>query len=301
MASHNDTDCSKSTEKVPGMFATIVIVLPSPYTGGEVRVLHGSEEKVLDFCGSSQQNTAVLAWYTDVLHEVKPIKSGFRLALSYNLIQTGPNSIPLLPTEDSAATHLRQVLAQWADGAFDSPPDVICYKLEHEYSQSNRSKGVSCLKGVDAHKVARLQEAASGLGIAMGLGQFELHIMSQDQYEDEYAHCKRMRYDDDNDDDDDDDDDDEDREGKDDKSSDDGIIEIERNSSVSDLVDLDGIPIVPNGALCVDGQQAELVPADAFRKEDPDDEEREGYQGNVCYFHPVCHSYLLTWYPTGPR
>ncbi|KAG6805401.1 hypothetical protein H0H93_004866, partial [Arthromyces matolae] len=78
------------TEKANGMFATAIIVLPSLYTGGEVHVSHSSTTKVLDFASHSLLSTALLAWYTDVVHEVKPLKSGYRLALSYNLIHTVP-------------------------------------------------------------------------------------------------------------------------------------------------------------------------------------------------------------------
>jgi predicted 2-oxoglutarate/Fe(II)-dependent dioxygenase YbiX len=65
------------------MFATVIIILPSIYGGGEVRVKHGSASQTFEFPSFS---TSALAWYTDVMHEVRPVTSGHRLALSYNLI-----------------------------------------------------------------------------------------------------------------------------------------------------------------------------------------------------------------------
>lgn len=297
------------------MFATIVIVLPSIYAGGEVRVVHGSEEKVLDFAGVSQLNTAVLAWYADVVHEVKPVTSGFRLALSYNLVQTGNVSVPLPPPGNTAMTHLRQVFSQWSEGVYDDLPGVICYKLEHRYSQSNLSKGISCLKGVDAYKVVQIKEAALSFDIEMGFGQFELRVVKEDPEEDGYygyssRYSKRRkyycRYDDGEEDDDEenkedeewDDNDDDDEEGDDD----DDETEIERYSKVSQLVDLEGTSIAPNATIDVNGIQAALIPKNAFKRENPDDEEREGYQGNVCVLFtllifPFC---LLSYLPQAP-
>lgn len=286
------------------MFATIVIVLPSLYAGGEVRVVHGSEEKILDFSGSSQVNTAVLAWYADVVHEVKPLTSGFRLALSYNLIHTGNVSVPLPPTGNTVVTYMRQVFAQWSMGAYDTSPGVICYKLAHRYSQSNLSKGISCLKGVDAYKVVQIKEAAMGFDIGMGFGQFELRVVKEDPEEDGFygytsRYSKRRkycRYDDGEEDEDEenkedeneDEDEDEDgeKEGGEDDTDEGDETEIERDSTVSQLVNLEGTSIAPNATIDVDGIQAALIPKNAFKGEDPDDEEHEGYQGNVCVLFP---------------
>lgn len=287
------TDYFISTEKAPGMFATIVIVLPSLYAGGEVRVVHGSEEKILDFSDFSQLNTAILAWYADVVHEVKPVTSGFRLALSYNLIQTGNVSVTLPPAGNTAVTYLRQVFAQWSEGVYDSPPDVICYKLEHRYSQLNLSKGISCLKGVDAYKVVQIKQAALGLDIGMGFGQFELRVVKEDPEEDGYygyssRHSKRRRYcryDDEEDEEEEDNEDaeaDADEEGDEDDNDEGDETEIERYSTASQLVDLEGTSIAPNATINVNGDHASLIPKNAFKREDPDDEEHEGYQGNVC-------------------
>jgi hypothetical protein len=51
-----------STEKCPGMFATMVVALPSLFTGGVVEVSHAGQRKSLDIAASSQFCTSVLAW-----------------------------------------------------------------------------------------------------------------------------------------------------------------------------------------------------------------------------------------------
>jgi hypothetical protein len=78
--SHLLTRVCLSTEKSEGMFATMIIILPSAYTGGQVHVSHSNQKQTFDFSSTSLSSTAVLAWYTDVKHEVKPVTSGYRLA-----------------------------------------------------------------------------------------------------------------------------------------------------------------------------------------------------------------------------
>lgn len=92
------------------MFATVIIVLPSQYTGGQVHVSQSSAAKVIDLAPISLHSTSVLAWYTDVVHEVKPVTLCYRLALSYNLVYASPGvPRPTLPDMDGAVAQLYHV------------------------------------------------------------------------------------------------------------------------------------------------------------------------------------------------
>jgi hypothetical protein len=51
-----------SSEKVPGMFGTLVIVLPSKHEGGEVRVTHAGETKIFESSIFSDFGTSYAAW-----------------------------------------------------------------------------------------------------------------------------------------------------------------------------------------------------------------------------------------------
>ena len=79
----------RDTEKCPGMFATLVIVLPSIYTGGELVVRHRGREVTLDMRCEDPSEAAFAAFYADCVHEVLPITSGCRLTLIYNLRRAG--------------------------------------------------------------------------------------------------------------------------------------------------------------------------------------------------------------------
>ena len=78
----------RDTEKENGMFATLVLQLPSIHEGGELVVYNGDERKVYDF-GQSTGNAPYLihyaADYADLEHELLEVKSGYRTALVYSL------------------------------------------------------------------------------------------------------------------------------------------------------------------------------------------------------------------------
>ena len=258
------------------MFATVIIVLPSLYTGGEVHVSHGNTRKIFDLASSSAFTTSLLTWYTDVMHEVKPITSGYRLALSYNLIHTSPGiPRPTLPDMHSTVSHLRHILHKWSKGAYDGSneeTDIIAYLLEHEYSHVNLKMGA--LKGKDAHLVANLRGVAEEEGFMVCLANLEYNIsgVADDDgrgYYGGYGGRKRNRWYDDDDDGDDDDDDGE---------APSMIEETDTSMEVKNLVDLDGLSMM-GGDLSL--SQENLIPENPFEGVEPDDKEYEGYMGNV--------------------
>ena len=78
----------KDSEKEPGMFGTLIIGLPSRHTGGELAVRFDGREETIDFSEpASQYKIPFAAFYADCEHEIKPILSGYRVCLVYNLVQ----------------------------------------------------------------------------------------------------------------------------------------------------------------------------------------------------------------------
>jgi hypothetical protein len=63
-------------EKLDRMVATLVVVLPSSYEGGELVVRHEGQERVIDFGGPAdrQFHLHFAAFYADCEHEVRPLK-----------------------------------------------------------------------------------------------------------------------------------------------------------------------------------------------------------------------------------
>ncbi len=78
-AEHQDTPTDTSS-----MVATLVICLPTEFTGGELIVRHRSEETVFDF-GAHGGKSQFAMFFSDCLHEVKPVLSGIRMTMTYYL------------------------------------------------------------------------------------------------------------------------------------------------------------------------------------------------------------------------
>ncbi|KAI8869188.1 hypothetical protein GQ42DRAFT_108894, partial [Ramicandelaber brevisporus] len=73
------------------LVASLVLCLPSSFTGGELVVSHGDSEHMVQF-GSSDANADEnklcnwAAFYTDCVHEILPVISGYRVSVTYNLL-----------------------------------------------------------------------------------------------------------------------------------------------------------------------------------------------------------------------
>ena len=170
-------DLFHSTEKASGMFATLIVILPSKFTGGEIHVSHGGKSMVFDNAKDSGFETTTLAWYTDVTHEVKEITSGYRLALSYHLINTSSGiSPPHLPSSASSLQHLRQVLSRWSNNEY--PPlklnQAVAYLFSHKYSPTSLRELI--LKGNDQHVASILKHVCDAEGAVALVGWLNLHV-----------------------------------------------------------------------------------------------------------------------------
>ena len=160
----------RDTEKTPGMFATMVIVLPSVYTGGELIVRHNNREVVLDLCRDDASEVVTFAaFYADCLHEVRPVTSGCRLTLIYNLVRQGAGRAPKVPDYGVERDDVAALLQEWVttQRTSNATPVKLIYPLEHAYTAAEL--GFAQLKGADA-AVAPVLLAASELAAC------ELHL-----------------------------------------------------------------------------------------------------------------------------
>ncbi|MBF0097985.1 MAG: 2OG-Fe(II) oxygenase [Magnetococcales bacterium] len=150
----------RDTEKVQGMFATLVIVLPSVYTGGELIVHHQDRQFQFDLRCSDPSEAAFAAFYADCAHEVLPVLSGCRLTLIYNLLLRDRSRVPKPPSHTREAAQLATLLREWRAGwqSMADSPEKLIYPLEHAYTQA--SLAFSSLKGADAAQAAVLISAA---------------------------------------------------------------------------------------------------------------------------------------------
>ncbi|KAI1135202.1 hypothetical protein F5Y05DRAFT_395929 [Hypoxylon sp. FL0543] len=155
----------KDSEKVPGMIGTLVICLPSKHEGGSVHLSHTGKHYVFDTDKASEFYLTSLAWFSDVTHEVKPLKSGYRLVLTYNIIQTRgtPLSAGMIGKQSA---ELGAVLTRWKSKL--PHVDRLILTLEHLYTKQALS--LTSLKGRDRAVCQTLYEVGLDCGFTIFLG-----------------------------------------------------------------------------------------------------------------------------------
>ena len=146
----------RDTEKAPGMFATLVIVLPSAHSGGELIVRHLGREVTLDLRPDDPAELGFAAFYADCVHEVRPVVSGYRLTLVYNLRFLKKGGRLDAPDYREEQARVSQLLRDWTDTPDE--PDKLILPLEHAYTPAELS--FEALKGADAGMASVLVRAA---------------------------------------------------------------------------------------------------------------------------------------------
>jgi hypothetical protein len=167
----------KDSEKETGMVGTMVVCLPSQHQGGEVLLSFKSEERNFATGPASEWEMTTLAWYSDVTHEIAKLTDGYRLVLTYKLIQAEG-------TYGSAESLYKQseVLATLLLG-WHSIPDrdtMLFYPLDHQYTQVSLS--LANMKGRDAAVSQILYKTCSDRGIFLFFG----HLNGEAEYESEH-------------------------------------------------------------------------------------------------------------------
>jgi len=155
----------QDSEKDNSMIGTLVVTLPSSYTGGELMVGHNEEWKAYR---GSKTALSLVAFYADCRHEVLRVVSGYRITLTYNLLLRGDTSRPAgdegaaAELADLLREHFRTPVPQYYAGPAADPPNRLVYLLDHEYTA--RGLGWRRLKGADARRAALLRSAAGKAG-----------------------------------------------------------------------------------------------------------------------------------------
>jgi predicted 2-oxoglutarate/Fe(II)-dependent dioxygenase YbiX len=146
----------RDTEKTPNMFATLVINLPSEHEGGELIISHAGQSQSYSFANSDSFQPSFVTFYADCYHEVKPITSGYRICLIYNLSIANREKQPLLAQQAEVMEDISHFIQKWAGENRANP--ILTYLLEHSYTEQNLS--LANLKLGDFAKASVLLNAA---------------------------------------------------------------------------------------------------------------------------------------------
>lgn len=153
----------QDSEKHDEMVATLVVSLPSVHTGGELVVDDGGTERIYR---GSRDDFVLVAFYSDRRHEVRPVRSGYRVTLTFNLMLTGAapasDAGPIEQVAHCLTEHFTTpATSRYGDRDLGEPTRLV-FLLDHEYSQ--RGLAAQRFKGADAERVRLLRAAAEHAG-----------------------------------------------------------------------------------------------------------------------------------------
>ena len=155
----------RDSEKATGMVATLVISLPVAGTGGELVIRHKEREAVIDLRTEDPSELAFAAFYADCVHETRPVVTGHRIVLVYQLLiaDGGDDGLEQAPDYDAVADRIAALLIRWNRSTAGA--EKVVWLLEHEYSEEGLS--FAALKNTDAAVARALAEAARRAGCAL--------------------------------------------------------------------------------------------------------------------------------------
>ena len=146
----------RDTEKHQGMFGTLIIQLPSVFTGGDLIVKHKNSSKVYENSSPEKlSRCSYVAHYASCPHELTEVNSGYRTALVYSLCWRGNGVRPSPSFASQTTVRLCNLLNEFMDET-----DMLQWALEYEYSSSSINVGtLDFLKGCDKNVMAALNNA----------------------------------------------------------------------------------------------------------------------------------------------
>jgi predicted 2-oxoglutarate/Fe(II)-dependent dioxygenase YbiX len=240
----------QDSEKSDDMVATLVVTLPSASVGGELVVEHGGERISYR---SSDKSLSLVAFYADCRHEVRPVTSGYRVSLTYNLMLSGAASDnPVVPDVVVPLTDL-------LEGHFEAHNRLV-YLLDHEYTE--RGLSWSRLKGADAARVPALRAAAEAGDCEIALALAHVHE-TRSAYDANWRRSGRWDFEDDI------------------AESDPEELEIgellDGSTTLAAALDQSGAPVQPGSVLVSDDEVCATTPTTLLH---PYASEYEGNMGN---------------------
>lgn len=270
----------QDSEKLDGMVASLVVVLPSKHSGGSLIIDHHGVKKQFKTSQFPLDKLSLIAFYADCHHEVKAIIEGYRVALTYNLVLEQNSIKPRLSKASDTQSDgflipgLRAYFAKENNSNETSYRDNECpqklvYLLDHSYTQ----KGLSWdhLKNADSLRAAALKKAAEELGLEayLVLADVQETWDCEEDY-DNYRYSRRRRYYEE-----------EDEEDEEEHNADNNDVQvndlIDSNTTIKHWLDIKNKKLNYKECYVSDNQICWTKATDEF---EPFESHHEGYMGN---------------------
>lgn len=162
----------RDSEKKSGMVATMIVVLPAKFNGGELLVEHEGRKHRFTFDTARQESNAeFVVFFADCQHEVKKVTSGVRLCLAFNLILQPETKSNKKKSDQKSDPKLLSSVEDWIRHRTELP---IVFALEHQYTSGGLSPRL--LKGADAQLFEQLTAVAEDADCKVHFGQISRHL-----------------------------------------------------------------------------------------------------------------------------
>ncbi|KAH9947477.1 hypothetical protein B0H21DRAFT_335574 [Amylocystis lapponica] len=134
------------TPRSENMFGSLVIVFPTPHEGGALILRQEDKEWTVDsgalIADESSPCIAYTAFYSDVEHEVTPVKSGHRVTVTYNLYfaeEPDPVGVPPAHSQTMNESAFKSELTRLLDDPTFLPNGgCLGFGLRHQYPLDRR-------------------------------------------------------------------------------------------------------------------------------------------------------------------
>jgi hypothetical protein len=179
-------EAAAAAKAAEGNFATLIVQLPSIFTGGAFVMSQGVEEKHKLTMGKDTDDAAYschhVCHYNDCTHEMQPLESGRRLLLVYSLCyRFDSHSKPSAAQFDYEALSLLLQKLPTNDSVFLVP-------MEQKYNKTWLSESGG-LFGADRAKQKAITTAGRGLWTTL-IARAPYFIEGCDVYRSDYGYCE---------------------------------------------------------------------------------------------------------------
>ena len=183
-------DEHKDTEKEDNMFGTLIVQLPSVFTGGNLVVKHLKSSKTFENSSKgSSTHCKFVAHYASCPHQLNEVTSGYRAALIYSLCWDGNGMKPspyVASTNTVKLTNTMNLLMDLTEVSY------ICLGLEYEYSDASvKGKSLKFFKGKDKNVVKGLKNALDYDHVISGKDRWEFFIATANKQIKECGDCQK--------------------------------------------------------------------------------------------------------------
>ena len=143
------------TPKSEQMFGSLVVCLPTQFSGGELVIRHHGRTVKFDWSSSPDNPRKTANWavfFSDVEHEVLPVTEGHRITLTYNLYAKMCET-KAIPLHDTSINPLyKELSAALRHPHFMRSGGVLGFVSQHKYAYNDLNSTSSLpylLKGAD--------------------------------------------------------------------------------------------------------------------------------------------------------